>query len=319
MNVTGTPPGWLVDALHGAVDDLTSYPSRIEATAAVAARHGREPGACTLLNGAAEAFWLLPGVLRPRLAACVHPSFTEGERALRAAGVPLVRVGRASADWSLRPDDVPLEADLVLLGRPDNPTGVVDPVAVVEELCRPGRTIVVDEAFADLLTDDETLADRADLPGLVVLRSLTKLWGLAGLRVGYLLGPSALVARLDGARQPWPLNAPALRAAALLAAPSAREEEAARRAVVHRHRQHLVDGLRAVDGVRVWESRASYVLVRTDRADLRARLLGRGFAVRRGDTFPGLDAHHVRIAVRDEATTDRLLAALWSALHDDTC
>lgn len=308
VNVLDGPPAWLQERLATALDDLATYPDPTAARVAAAARHGRPPGECLLLDGAAEGFWLLVRVLRPRLAACVHPSFTEGEAALRAAGVPVVQVLRPPDDWHLDPAVVPERADLVLLGRPDNPTGVVDPVATVEALCRPGRTVVVDEAFADFLDDADGLASRRDLPGLVVLRSLTKMWGLAGLRVGYLVAEPSVVTRLDADRQPWPVNALAL--AAVEACVGAEEERRQRAAGVAGDRRYLLDALADVPGVVTWPASANFVLARTPLTHLRERLLADGFAVRRGDTFPGLDPTYIRIAVRDRATTDSLVAAL---------
>src|SRR5437764_206569 len=83
------------------------------------------------------------------------------------------------------------------LGNPTNPTSVLHPAATVAALARPGRLLVVDEAFADTVPGEPaSLAGRRDLPGLVVVRSFTKTWGLAGLRIGYLLAEAALVARL---------------------------------------------------------------------------------------------------------------------------
>ena len=90
---------------------------------------------------------------------------------------------------------MPDEADLVVLGRPDNPTGRLEASTSSRRSGRPGRVIVVDEAFADFLPDAAGVHP-SRLPGVVCVRSLTKLWGLAGLRVGYLLAEPTLVRRL---------------------------------------------------------------------------------------------------------------------------
>ncbi|MCH7230833.1 Rv2231c family pyridoxal phosphate-dependent protein CobC [Glycomyces sp. L485] len=316
VNVLEGPPQWLADRLSEAAKDLAAYPDQRTARAAAAARHGRQPSECLLLNGAAEGFWLLAQELRPKHAVCVHPTFTEGEAALRAAGVPVTRIFRESGQWTFDPADVPDEADFVLLTRPDNPTGALDPVATVERLCRPGRTVVVDEAFADFLPDGTGMAARVDLPGLVAVRSLTKLWGIAGLRVGYLLADAATVARLDAARQPWPVSSLALEAIQTCA--SAEDERAERVRGVARDREALLEALADIPGLRTWPAAANFVLIRTDEADLRERLLADGLALRRGDTFPGLDRHHLRIAVRDGSTTDRLRTALTRHLKGAT-
>jgi histidinol-phosphate aminotransferase len=310
VNVVSPTPAWLRDELRAV--DLVAYPDPAPALEAVATRHGVPPQACLLVNGAAEAFWLVAHALRPRLAACVHPSFTAPEAALRGAGVPVHRVLRQPADdFALDPRSVPEEADLVVLGRPDNPTGRIEPLDVVAQLCRPGRVVVVDEAFADFLPNAlGTQVQR--LPGVVCVRSLTKLWGLAGLRVGYVLADPTLVARLAGVRQPWPVNAQAVHAVSRLC--SAEDERRERADAVAAARGELVADLMSLP-VDVWSSPANYLLVRSATDDLRERLLGHGLAVRRGETFPGLDGSYIRVAVPlDPGARSRLVAGLRHAL-----
>ena len=308
VNVWDPTPEWLRAELASV--DLGAYPDPTPAVAAVAARHGVTGVECLPLNGAAEGFWLVAQALRPRLAACVHPSFTAPEAALRAAGVPVHRVHRdPDAGFALDPADVPEEADLVVLGRPDNPTGRLEAPGLVAALARPGRVLVVDEAFADFLPDAASVY-AGGIPGLVCVRSLTKLWGLAGLRVGYLLAAPELVARLRAVRQPWPVSSPALRAIALLA--GAEEERRLRADAVARARTELVDAL-APAPVTVWPSPANFLLLRGEEG-LRERLLGHGLAARRAETFPGLDDRYVRVAVHpDPAARAALVAALTSA------
>ena len=127
---------------------------------------------------------------------------------------------------------MPDDADLVVLGNPTNPTSVLHPAETVAALARPGRVLVVDEAFADTVPGEpESLAGRSDLPGLLVVRSLTKTWGLAGLRVGYALGPADLVAALAAQQPHWPVSTPALAALRACTTPAALAEA---EAVAHR-------------------------------------------------------------------------------------
>jgi len=148
VNVRATgPPAWLVERLAASLSGLGAYPDPRAATAAVAARHGRDPSEVLLTAGAAEAFVLLARVLRPRHAVCVHPSFTEPEAALRAAGHDVHRV---VLDPPYAVVTVPEEADLVVVGNPTNPTGVLH--RDLARLCRPGRTVVVDEARIPILS-----------------------------------------------------------------------------------------------------------------------------------------------------------------------
>jgi histidinol-phosphate aminotransferase len=308
----GTPPAWLLGRLRSL--DLAAYPAQSRALAAVAARHGRDPSEVLLTAGAAEAFVLLARALAPRHAVVVHPQFTEPEAALRAAGHEVDR-HVLPFPFVLDPAAIPEDADLVVLGNPTNPTSVAHPAEVIASLARPGRVLVVDEAFADCLPGETvSLAGRADLPGLVVLRSLTKTWGIAGLRAGYLLADAELIRRLSAAQPLWAVSTPALEACVACSEPPAIAEATAWARTLEADRQFLVDGLAAVPGVRtVPDPQASFVLVHTA-ADVRLALRDKGFAVRRGDSFPGLGPEWIRIAVRDRSTTDSLIDALKEVL-----
>jgi histidinol-phosphate aminotransferase len=305
-----TPPRWLRERL--AAVDLARYPDQSAAMAAVAGRHHRSPDEVLLTAGAAEAFVLIARALAPRHAVVVHPQFTEPERALRAAGHEVRRLLLAPP-FVLDPDAVPREADLVILGNPTNPTAVLHPAQTIRALIKPGRVVVVDEAFADCVPGEpESVATDA---AVLVVRSLTKTWGLAGLRVGYVLGKAGLVERLRAAQPHWPVSAPALEACVACSEPGATAEALAWAATLVSTRDRLATALAALPGVDVVpRSRAPFLLVRTDRPQIWGPLRQRGFAVRRGDTFPGLDPHWIRVAVRDDATSTAFVHALQEVL-----
>lgn len=316
---THTPPEWLRERIAASLTSLAAYPDGSSARAAVAGRHGLPVERVLLTAGAAEAFVLIARALPARRPVVVHPQFTEPEAALRAAGHGVGRVLlRAEDGFRLDPEAVPEEADLVVIGNPTNPTSVLHPATLLERLARPGRTLVVDEAFMDVVPGErEALCDRTDIPGLVVLRSLTKTWGLAGLRIGYVLAAPETVALLSEAQPLWPVSSPALAAAQACMEPRALVEaaEAADRITVDR--AHLLAGLAEFSEVEVVEAaRGPFVLVRLERAaEVRERLRLLGFAARRGDTFPGLGPQWLRLAVRDRATTNRFLQALDQAVQ----
>ncbi|HEY0803699.1 MAG TPA: Rv2231c family pyridoxal phosphate-dependent protein CobC [Pseudonocardiaceae bacterium] len=322
VNVTlDRPPDWLLAELTAALAGLGRYPSdELDTTArhAVADRHGRTPDEVMVLAGAAEGFALLPG-LRPRLAAIVHPSFTEPEIALTDADVPVHRVLLRPEDgYALRPSLVPAEADLVVLGNPTNPTSVLHPADAVRTLARPGRVLVVDEAFMDAVPGEPASLAGSQLPGLVVLRSLTKTWALAGLRAGYALAAPDLLARLGRNRPQWPVSSLVLTAVRACAQPAAVAEAQLAAADLARHRAWLVDRLATLPGIEVHEPAAApFLLLRVpDGPALRLALRDRGVAVRRADTFPGLTPDHLRVAVRSPDRCAPLLAALRAELAE---
>lgn len=312
------PPPWLADIITASVSQLGAYPDATAATAAVAVAHRVDVEQVLLTAGAAEAFTLLARALRPQQPVVVHPQFTEPEAALVAAGHAPARVLLdAATGFRLDPEQVPAGADLVMVGNPTNPTSVLHPLETLEQLRRPGRVLVVDEAFLDAVAGSPSSMTDGDLTGVLVLRSLTKTWGLAGLRAGYVVGDHELVALLRAQQPPWSVSTPALAATAGCVSHHALALARDQAEVIAARRTVLVDGLAGLGLIVAGVPAGPFVLVDTtpvrgDRAPggVREALRTLGFAVRRGDTFPGLGPDWVRIAVRDEETTGQLLESL---------
>ncbi len=295
------PPKWLLARLAARLPDLARYPSVDDERAAiqaVASRHNRAHNEVALLAGAAEGFALLAN-LRPRMAVVIAPSFTEPDLALRAAGV---RVRHVVLDppFGLASAQVPDEADLVVVGNPTNPTAVLHAREQILALRRPGRILVVDEAFADSVPGEpESLANES-LHDVLVLRSLTKTWSLAGLRVAYALGAPDVLTRLCAQRAHWPVGTLQLTAITACCTPDAVAEAEADARRLKALRNEMVSGLRSA-GVDPVDGSAPFVLFSVGDAELiRKHLHTRGIAVRRCDTFTGLDGRYLRAAVRTE-------------------
>jgi histidinol-phosphate aminotransferase len=295
------PPEWLVRRLAARLPELAGYPGAgdaYRARDAVAERHGRPCDEVLPLAGAAEGFALLAN-LRPARAAIIAPSFTEPAVALTAAGVP---VHHAVLEPPFRLDGarVPEDADLVVIGNPTNPTSVLHAREQLLALRRPGRILVVDEAFADSLPGEPESLAGYSLPDVLVLRSLTKTWSLAGLRVGYALGSPEVLERLTARRAHWPVGTLQLEAIAACCAAEAVAEADAGAVRLGALRDEMAAGLASV-GADVVGGRAPFVLFRMPGAEeLRTKLHHQGIAVRRCDTFVGLDESYLRAAVRGE-------------------
>lgn len=311
---SAAPPPWLTERLAARLDDLGRYPGAEDvrrATDAVATRHGRSRDEVALLAGGAEGFALLPN-LRPRRAALIAPSFTEPEAALAAADVPIDHVV-LEAPFTLDAARVPTQADLVVVGNPTNPTSVLHPREQVLALRRPGRIVVVDEAFADAIPGEPESLAAESLPDVVVLRSLTKTWALAGLRVGYALGDPDVLARLTATRPHWPLGTLQLEAIAACSGDDAVAEARRGAERLMALRSEMVAGFTAA-GIDVVAGSAPFLAFTVPDAELvRKRLDGNGIAVRRCDTFVGMDDRYLRAAVRPEWPV--LLEAIVEAMR----
>jgi cobyrinic acid a,c-diamide synthase len=305
----GPRPNWLDRALHDAIDEAAAYPDVRPAIAALSRRHGRDAPELLPTAGAAEAFTLVARLRRWRRPVVVHPQFTEPQAALEVADHQVTEVVcRPEHGFALRPDDVPEEADLVVLGNPTNPTGVLHPAAVVKGLRRRGRVVVVDEAFMDAVPDEAESLVRQRLEGVLVVRSLTKHWSIPGVRAGFVAGDPCLVRQLSVLQTPWSVSGPAIAAMVACSTSIAAEEARVRTAHLARWRTHVAHGLRE-RGIAYVPSTAPFVLARLGK-DTRSALRAHGIALRRADTFPGLDASWARIAVRPPAVTARLFTAL---------
>jgi cobyrinic acid a,c-diamide synthase len=305
----GARPGWLDDALRASLGDIGAYPDAAGAELAIARRHGRPAGEVLATAGAAEAFSLIARARPWKHPVVVHPQFTEPDAALLAAGhTPGHVLCDPGAGFVLDPDRVPADADLVIVGNPTNPTSVLHTARTLRALLVPGRVVVVDEAFMDSVPGEQHSLVGAPLPGLLVVRSLTKLWSIPGVRAGYVVGDRQLIAELRAHQSPWSVSSQAVAAMIATASEQARAEAAQRATRIGQHRAVLIDGLVEL-GIDVVAPAAPFVLAKVGRG-VHERLRSAGYAVRRADTFPGLDDSWVRIAVRRPDTTRKLLAAL---------
>ncbi|WP_412093877.1 cobyrinate a,c-diamide synthase [Mycolicibacterium goodii] len=310
VNVYAEPrPDWLNAELHHAVDGATSYPDVTAARSALAARHSRPIEDVLPTAGGSEAFALVAALRQWRRPVIVHPQFTGPHAALTNAGHHVTTVlCHADDGFALHPEDIPEDADLVVIGNPTNPTGVLHPAATILQLLRPGRVVLVDEAFLDAVPGEPESLSSQRHSGLLVIRSLTKHWSIPGIRAGYLLGDPALVAQAAQRQVHWSVSTPAVAAMIACSDQRARTESEHRARKLRDWRTLLVEEL-GRRNIAVVDGCAPFVLARLG-CGVRDALRSRGIAVRRADTFPGLGHNWARIAVREETLTAQLLAAL---------
>ncbi|MBB3232651.1 threonine-phosphate decarboxylase CobD [Halomonas stenophila] len=316
------PPAWLGDWLGAAAGRLADYPDPDDdrARRAIAAREGLTPEQVLVTNGGAEAIYLAAALHAGGRALVVEPTFGEYRRACDHYGLLVVslalrgeafRFDVAAAERALA------EVDVAFLCRPNNPTGTLVPREAIERLLARGRetgtTLVVDEAFVDFTDGDERLTPLlAGAPNLLLLRSLTKLFDLPGLRLGYLLGAPALLRGARARQMPWSVNALALGLVAPLLADA--DYLARTRDWLAGQRPAMPEAVREL-GYDVPATQASYFLLRGGRRAAEAEalfafLLRRGLLARHTHNFPGLDGRWLRLALRDGPDNARLLAAL---------
>lgn len=273
-------------------------------------------------NGAADLIWRLAAALRPRQALLPAPAFAEYEAALRSVGCHVVHsllleTEDFAVGESFRECIVP-GTEIVFLCEPNNPTGRTTSRPLLQQIlerCRAvGAVLVVDECFGDFLDEPEahTLVPQLKtFQNLIILKAFTKIYAMAGVRLGYALcANSQLLEKMRAAGSPWSVSslAQAAGCAAL------QEAEYLQRvcALIHTQRAVLAQGLREL-GLRVIPGQANYLLFRCEQP-LVAPLRQRGILLRSCGNYQGLDDTWYRTAVRTEPENRRLLAALAEVL-----
>ena len=210
--------------------------------------------------------------------------------------------------------EVTAATQLLIVCNPNNPTATHLPAAEIGAFCEripPHVTVILDEAYIEFQTHDDpdaTLDLLADFPNLVVLRTFSKCYGLAGLRVGYAIGSSEFRAAVDAVRQPFSVNALAQAAGAEAILHQDDVLRRVERTVAERLR--VEEGLHAI-GLRTSESQANFSWIDLGDADEAAVLAGlaaRDIAVRPGAALG--ETGHIRVSYGTPPEDDRFLAAI---------
>ena len=309
-------------ALAAHLDQVVHYPDPAGTALrqALEQAYGVPGGSIVLGNGAAELFYLYMHTFRPQRVLLPVPSFSEYERAARAAGA-VVDYGYLKEDdgfafpWKeLR--QACGQSDCIVLGNPNNPTGLLTPKGLVkkgmERCAEVGAWLLVDECFHDFLCEPErsVLTDQlADNPHLILLRSFTKMYAMPGIRLGYCLSSDRqLVDRLYEAGAPWSVSG--IAQACGIAAAQDTDFPRKTRAYVAIQRAAIQRGLEDL-GLHVIDGQVNYLLFRNlCIPDLQRRLHDRGILIRSCANYHGLDDTWFRIAVRNETENFVLLHTL---------
>lgn len=315
VNLWGAPPAALAAVRDAGTDALRDYP-RVSAdalTTALAASLGVPAQSIVAGCGSDDVIDACLRSIAASGATLAHadPSFSMVPTFARLngiapIGVPLREDGAMDVDALLA-----TRADLIYVCSPNNPTGSVTPR---DELLRlfdaaPGL-VLLDEAYGEFTDAHDLRAEAARRKNVLVTRTFSKAWGLAGLRVGYGVGGASLVAAVTKTRGPYKVNALAERAAAA----AVRHDEAWMRRVAQEtraQRDRLAAALRGRAGVRVGPSEGNFVFAAVDEpaADVAERFRARGIGVRAFSGLRGI-GEALRIGAAPAAETDRVIAAL---------
>ena len=319
----GVPDG-VRRAIEQAAAQADRYPDPLcrDLCRAIAQKEAVPPEHVLCGNGAADLIFRAVLARKPRKALVTAPSFAEYAAALETVDCEIIRYAlMEERDFRLEEDflqAITPDVDMVFLCQPNNPTGMTSSRKLLLHIaarCRDcGTLLVLDECFTDFLDAPEAHSLKGELerfPNLLILQAFTKLYAMAGVRLGYALcADTALLEALAKAGQPWAVSS--LAQAAGIAALREKDYVQRLRCLIGEERPWLLGELTEL-GLRVIPGEANYLLFACARP-LTLPLRQRGILIRSCANYPGLDERWYRVAVRTHEENQHLVAALREVL-----
>lgn len=318
------PPNWLKDALQESYQSITRYPdpSYSQTTAAVAQFEGIDQENILLTNGGAEAIFLVAKYFEKGKACIVHPTFLEYERACRHYHIEVEDLFYELENGFTLPMSLIIEklnkTDVLFLCRPNNPTGTVIAEQDIKQLLEAAKEtntyIVVDEAFVDFLPAaiPSLSGWLACYPNLILLRSLTKMYTIPGLRIGYMMANPNIISILKNEQIPWSINSLVDAIVPKLLADKNFVNQT--KAWLHEQSAYIHKTLPDME-FSLTPSQVNFYLLRdhkrpneTDK--LFTFLLRRGIVTRHTHNFKGLHGDYLRLAIRSKEENKQLVTML---------
>lgn len=322
-------------AITGARHLLSHYPDPDcwALRQALAAQWQCDSAQIVIGNGSMELIAAIPRALKIERLLLVQPTFSEYAASMARAGGRVTQVYADRDEQYALPIDRlcgllhrqktgPRAIDGIVLCNPNSPTGQACDAGAVLALARKaqrrGVWLIVDETFADYCPERSILPLASSLSRVVVLRSLTKFYGLPGLRVGYAVAAAPVARALRESLPPWSVNA--MGQVAALAALHDRAHARKSLRFVMNERSRLAGLLAALPGCRVFPGQANFLFMELPRGwqarKMTELLRQEGLLIRDCSSVPGTNARSIRIAVRPRRDNDRLLKALSRWLRE---
>jgi threonine-phosphate decarboxylase len=324
LNPLGPPPG-LSEHLKGSMDTILSLPpvNSRKITSMLADRYGI-PHECVLAgNGTTQFIYSIPRALGSRKALVVGPTYSDYRDACAMHRVDCNTFVTDEAH-GFKPDmgrlrEAVSRADTVFICNPNNPTGVLWDKSELENLCRSNAEtfFIIDESYLPFVRDSYMeSAVHFRLPNVLVLNSMSKVFRIPGLRVGFLIAPLAIIYRFESLILPWSVNSLAQAAVEYLLGNRRVSDEFLERtrAFVAEEKKRFVESVNRDAPVEIYGGSTYFVLAKLNgtmtAADLYSALLEQRILIRDCSNFIGLDNRFVRFSLKDKESNRILCACL---------
>ena len=321
-------PGAVQNILRKEENCIATYPDSdsTELRKEIAKRIDSDLRTILVGNGSTELIYLIPRVIKPKCALISAPTFSEYEKSLLPIQCELRLFSLKEKDnFKVNIDTVTSllpQIDILYLCNPNNPTGVLlgysDINALLGEAEKRGVLVVVDESFMDFTDNESVTVEVKKRKNLIVIKSLTKIYGIPGLRLGYLVANSKIVNSLNHHREPWTVNILAQKAGVTCL----KDEKfiVKTKRFITREKRYLSGELNKIKGLKPCDSSTNYILIKLLKPGLTSgrvyeRMAKQGLLIRDCRSFRGLGSNYIRVAVRKRKENNLLIKRLKSALE----
>ncbi|MDW0116425.1 threonine-phosphate decarboxylase CobD [Sporosarcina thermotolerans] len=313
------PPRAVFELWPKLISRLNAYPdpSGEPFLSGAANYHGIPVSSVIAGNGAAELFSLIAERYRGKQAIVVHPTFSEYEATLQAKGVEITRIVASEEDGFKLPVETILNslssASVVYLCTPNNPTGILperaDLLSIIHKAGEIGCEVVLDEAFIDFIDESKSfIAQVKDFPHVIIVRSMTKMYAIPGIRLGYAVAHPDVIAKLKSQLPHWNVNGMAAAIGAVCL-----DQEAYRIAAIghaNEERKKMTEFLKH-HGCTVTDSETNFLSFKPPNArKLYTDMLKQGIVLRHSENFRGMDGHYLRIGMKSSEEMEKLRGKL---------
>ncbi|WP_462409700.1 threonine-phosphate decarboxylase CobD [Neobacillus sp. Marseille-QA0830] len=322
------PPKSIKVSWPGFYEKIGTYPDPygLQLKEAIAEKEGIPIDSLLVGNGGAELITLVGRMLAGKKVLIVQPAFTEYEAACRAndCDISYYQLNGPEFEWNQAEFYAKTSgADALFLCNPNNPTGIQFStslvVSIIEKCEKQACTVILDEAFYDFLEDYESFISYINrFSNLIVIRSMTKMFAIPGIRLGYLAASPAVIAGLGRMQPHWSINSIALEAGVLCL----NDEPFISRTkqLIGQERERLFEFFQSF-GFQTSDSKVNFYLLRDsyfeDQLELFTFLLQKGIVPRHTYNFPGLEGRWLRFAIKGKEENTRLMEVLveWRKSH----
>ncbi len=325
FSINVNPLGMPDEIKEAVIQDIDSYsrypdPHCRDLRKALAEHHKIKKDQILCGNGAADCIFRICAAKKPNKVLVLAPTFSEYERPVQLFGGRIFEYALdPQKDFLLSADFLEAlteDLDMVFLCNPNNPTGRLVPKGLMEQIAKRCQardiTLVIDECFLPLSSGTSMIDQLESYSNLLILRAFTKLYAMAGLRLGYLLGAAKNIQEIEGFGAEWSVSIPAQTAgiSALSLEPEWSDQT---NHFILEERDWMIERLKGL-GAKVYPSETNFILL-SHEVDLFEKLKEQGILVRNCANFTGLDESFIRIGLKTRGDNEKLIQGIGRIVH----